>query len=203
MNRIEVSRATIGRIPIYLKFLKETNHLTENISSTAIAKQLGLGEVQVRKDLSALCGAGRPKTGYNIDGLIKSLEGFLGTGTKVVLAGAGKIGRALYGYNGFSQYGLDIVAAFDINVKSEEKSGEGKPIYSMTCFKDFCMENNIEIGIIAVPAESAQSVCDLMTQSGIRAIWCFAPCKLRADGGVVVQYENMAQSLAYLANSIK
>lgn len=205
MNRIEVSRATIGRIPIYLKFLRETNHLNENISATAIAKQLGLGEVQVRKDLGVLCGAGRPKTGYKINELTKSLESFLGDEreNKVVLVGAGKIGRALYDYSGFAPYGLDIVAAFDSNVSGEEKSKGGKPIYSMERFDSFCRENNIEIGIIAVPAESAQQVCDLMTASGIRGIWCFAPCRLKTEKHITVQYENMALSLAYLANSIK
>ena len=205
MNRIEVSRATIGRIPIYLKFLRETNHLNENISATAIAKQLGLGEVQVRKDLGVLCGAGRPKTGYKISELTKSLESFLGDEreNKVVLVGAGKIGRALYDYSGFAPYGLDIVAAFDSNVPGEEKSKGGKPIYSMERFDSFCRENNIEIGIIAVPAENAQQVCDLMTASGIRGIWCFAPFRLKTQKHITVQYENMALSLAYLANSIK
>ena len=73
MKQIEVSRATMGRIPMYLKYLKSAIHSGDNISATTIAKQLGLGEVQVRKDLSAVSGAGRPKTGYNIGELIASL----------------------------------------------------------------------------------------------------------------------------------
>ena len=102
MKQIEVSRATMGRIPMYLKYLKSAIHSGDNISATTIAKQLGLGEVQVRKDLSAVSGAGRPKTGYNIGELIASLENFLNDGTirKVVLIGAGKIGRALLDYKG-------------------------------------------------------------------------------------------------------
>lgn len=77
MKQIEVSRATMGRIPTYLKYLKSASHISENISATALAKQLGLGEVQVRKDLSSVSGAGRPKTGYNIKELIDTLEKFL------------------------------------------------------------------------------------------------------------------------------
>lgn len=72
MKRIDLPRATIGRIPIYVRYLKDLQKnepQTENISATALARALGLGEVQVRKDLSALCGAGRPKTGYRIDTL--------------------------------------------------------------------------------------------------------------------------------------
>lgn len=204
MKRIEVSRATIGRIPVYLKYLKSTSHSSENISATALARQLGLGEVQVRKDLSSVCGLGRPKTGYKISELIESLERFLGGNkkTKVVLIGAGKIGRALLDYKGFEDYGLDIVSAFDIGIDEIKFSKSGKPICPMESFETFCRENNVGIGIIAVPAESAQQICELMTDSGIKGIWCFAPCKLNVPPEVTVQYENMALSLAYLSKNI-
>lgn len=76
MEHSYVSRATIGRIPVYLRYLKNNYHSTENISATALARALGLGEVQVRKDLSAVSGAGRPKTGYNIGKLTQALEDF-------------------------------------------------------------------------------------------------------------------------------
>lgn len=204
MKQMEVSRATIGRIPIYLKYLKNTNHDSGNISATALAKQLGLGEVQVRKDLNLVCGLGRPKTGYKIDTLIESLEKFLYSSqkSKVVLVGAGKIGCALLDYKGFEDYGLDIISAFDSGVKEIKFSKIGKPICPMDSFKTFCNENNVSIGIIAVPAESAQSVCELMIEAGIKGIWCFAPCKLEVPQGVIVQYENMALSLAYLSKNI-
>lgn len=114
MKRIDLPRATIGRIPIYVRYLKDLQKnepQTENISATALARALGLGEVQVRKDLSALCGAGRPKTGYRIDTLLRSLSAFLSPDKNagVVLVGAGKLGRALLDYGGFAEYGLDIL----------------------------------------------------------------------------------------------
>jgi len=204
MKQIEVSRAAMGRLPAYLKYLKSTDCRTENISATALAKELGLGEVQVRKDLAAVSGAGRPKTGYIVSELIEVLENFLGRNenSNVVIVGAGKLGRALLDYGGFSDYGLDIMAAFDIAVSEPEKSNHGKPVYSMNLLDDFCRENNIRMGVIAVPAQSAQEVCDRFVKIGIRAIWCFAPCTLNVPEEIPVQYENMALSLAYLNKKI-
>ena len=204
MKQIEVSRATMGRLPVYLKYLKNTDPSTENISATALAKELGLGEVQVRKDLGAVSGAGRPKTGYRIAELIEVLENFLGHNENgnVVIVGAGKLGRALLDYGGFRDYGLDIMAAFDKAVNAPETSNLGKPVYSMDMLDGFCRENNIRIGVIAVPAHSAQEVCDRFIKNGIRAIWCFAPCTLTVPDDIPVQYENMALSLAYLNKKI-
>ena len=204
MKQIEISRATMGHIPTYLKYLKDKALKTENISATTLAKELGLGEVQVRKDLGAVSGAGRPKTGYNVSELIAVLEKFLAhdENSNVVIVGAGKLGRALLDYGGFRDYGLDIMAAFDKAVDTPEKSNLGKPVYSMDMLDDFCKENNIRIGVIAVPAQSAQEVCDRFIKNGIKAIWCFAPCTLDVPDNIPVQYENMALSLAYLNKKI-
>lgn len=204
MKHTEVSRATLGRIPTYLRYLKTIKDDAENISATMIAKQLGLGEVQVRKDLAMVSGAGRPKTGYNINELIASIEKYLNSNTnsKVVLVGAGKIGRALLDYKGFADYGLEIVSAFDTAVVETEYSKYGKPVFPMACFDDFCRNNKVKIGIITVPAEFAQEVGDKMISNGIKAIWCFAPCKISVPDDVSVQYENMAVSLAYLSKNV-
>lgn len=204
MKQIEVSRAAMGRIPTYLEYLKSAAHNTENISATALAGALGMGEVQVRKDLASVSGAGRPKTGYNVLELINALENFL-RGDKsggIVIVGAGKLGRALLDYGGFNDYGLEISAAFDIAVSDEEKSDCGKPIYPMDRFADFCKNNDVKIGIITVPKRAAQEVCDLLVKSGIKAMWCFAACSLSVPDDVVIQYENMALSLAYLNKRI-
>lgn len=197
-----VSRATIGRIPVYLRYLKNNYHSTENISATALARALGLGEVQVRKDLSAVSGAGRPKTGYNIGKLTQALEDFLGGESNVVILGAGKLGRALLDYSGFNDYGLHISAAFDNSIKTAEKSNTSKPILPADMLESFCGENNVKIGIITVPAEASQAVCDRLLNCGVKGIWCFAPCTLKVPDGFPVQYENMALSLAHLNKKI-
>lgn len=205
MKQTEISRATIGRLPIYLEYLKNAGHLSENISATTLAKKLGLGDVQVRKDLSMVSGAGRPKTGYKVCELINAIEKFLGKDEHdgVVIVGAGKLGSALLDYSGFGDYGLDIKAAFDIAVSERHTSDMGKPIYPMEYFGEFCEKNNIKIGIITVPSAEAQKVCDLFIKAEIKAIWCFAPCILSAPEDVLIQYENMALSLAYLNKCIK
>lgn len=204
MKQIEVSRAAMGRIPTYLEYLKSIAHNTENISATGLAGALGMGEVQVRKDLASVSGAGRPKTGYNVKELIGALESFLcdDKSGSVVIIGAGKLGRALLDYAGFKDYGLEITAAFDIAVGDGKKSECGKPIYPMEYFSEFCRKNDVKIGIITVPKHAAQQVCDLLVKNGIKAVWCFAACALSVPDNVVIQYENMALSLAYLNKRI-
>lgn len=202
MKTTDVSRAALGRIPVYLKFLESLPQDVETVSATTIAKALGFGEVQVRKDLGAICGSGKPRIGYTVADLKASLECLIDSRNgKTVIVGAGKLGRALLDYGGFSDYGLDILAAFDTEVSQNNASG--KPILPIDGLHDFCKENNVSIGVIAVPAKAAQEVCDKLCQSGIKAIMSFAPCKLTAPDGVAIQYENMALSLAHLKTQIK
>lgn len=202
MKTTDVSRAALGRIPVYLKFLESLPQDVETVSATVIAKELGFGEVQVRKDLGAICGSGKPRIGYTVADLKESLESLIDSRNgKTVIVGAGKLGRALLDYGGFSDYGLDILAAFDTDVSQNNASG--KPILPIDGLHDFCKENNVSIGVIAVPAKAAQEVCDKLCQSGIKAIMSFAPCKLTAPEGVAIQYENMAPSLAHLKTQIK
>ena len=202
MKTTDVSRAALGRIPVYLKFLESLPQDVETVSATTIAKALGFGEVQVRKDLGAICGSGKPRVGYTVTDLKESLESLIDSRNgKTVIVGAGKLGRALLDYGGFFDYGLDILAAFDTDVSQNNASG--KPILPIDGLHDFCKENNVSIGVIAVPATAAQEVCDKLCQSGIKAIMSFAPCKLTAPDGVAIQYENMALSLAHLKTQIK
>ena len=201
-NRI--SRATLGRIPAYLKFIKSLPPETENVSSAVIAKNLGLGDVQVRKDLSMLCKTGRPKIGYKRDELTNSLQDFLDCRNgEAVIIGAGRLGSALLCYDGFFEYGLNILAAFDNHVSDVIGSEIKKPILPMKDFSSFCKEHKPKIGIIAVPAEAAQESCNLCYENGIKTMWCFAPCQLYKPEDAVIQYENLALSLAYLKTAIR
>lgn len=203
MKESKVSRSTISRIPLYLQCLK-SREFTKNISATVIARELGLGDVQVRKDLSAVCGAGRPKTGYDTEKLVASLERFLGYDRKsqVVLVGAGKLGRALLDYGGFREYGLEIGAAFDIAVRQMETSAAGKPIYPMDQLEEYIRQHQIRAAIIAVPSSQAQAVCDRLVANRIIGILSFAPCRLTVPDNVCLQKEDMALSLAFLNSRI-
>ena len=201
MERKEISKSVLKRLPGYLSYLKSLPEGTAAyISATALANALGMGEVQVRKDLAMVSDGGRPKIGYLREKLMEDISQFLGydNTTDAILVGAGKLGQALMGYSGFEEYGLNILAGFDVKptVKMTE---EGKPIYSMDKMEAFCAANQVLMGIITVPSEHAQAVCDQMIRSGIKAIWNFAPVHLDVPQGILVQNQNMATSLAVLS----
>ena len=143
MAQNEISVATIQRLPIYLDYLKSQGAETAHISATTIAMALGFGEVQVRKDLASVSSSGKPKIGYNIFELIKQIEEVLGYNNvnNAIIIGAGKLGCALLGYEGFSHSGLNILAAFDTDTSKAGKFESGKPIYSMNELSDFCERN--------------------------------------------------------------
>ena len=202
MKLNEISKPVLKRLPSYLAYLKALpEDGPANISATALAAALNMGEVQVRKDLALVSDGGRPKVGYLRESLIADLEQFLGydNTTEAVLIGAGKLGQALRGYSGFDEYGLEIVAAFDANEELDGKTESGKPIYSISRLPEFCKERKVLMGIITVPAAAAQEVCDLLIANGIKAVWTFAPTHLDVPPQILVQYENMATSLAVLS----
>lgn len=202
MKTVGISKAVLKRLPAYVAYLKSLpEDGPANISATALAAALSMGEVQVRKDLALVSNGGRPKVGYLRESLIADIERFLGydNTTEAVLIGAGKLGRALMGYSGFAEYGLEIVAAFDESQALDGQMESGKPIYSMEKLSAFCQEKKILMGIITVPAGAAQAVCDQLIDNGIKAIWTFAPKHLDVPEGILVQYENMATSLAVLS----
>lgn len=202
MNGYSIPKATLGRLPQYLEYLKSLPEILRTISATAIAKALSLGDVQVRKDLASVCGAGKPKIGYETDKLITDIESHLGYErlTNAVLVGAGKLGRALLDYDGFEDFGVKIVAGFDCNETVLTKGT--KDILPIRDIEVYCREHDVKLGIITVGQGSAQDVCDKLVESGIKAIWNFAPVTLKVPNGVLLKQENLALSLAYLKGQI-
>ena len=201
-----VSKATIGRLPAYHRYLTEKKAEGEKtVSSTAIAEELHLSAVQVRKDLAVISSvAGKPKLGFEIADLIADINRFLGYDnvTDAVLVGAGGLGRALVGYGGFKNYGLNIVAAFDTSPKLIGKSFGGVQVFDAAETSRLVRRLNVLIGIIAVPKEAAQQVADELVEGGVRAIWNFAPANLVLPQGIAVKNEDMAASLAILSKRL-
>ena len=205
MQTRNISNACLNRLPVYLSYLRNLpKGEYPSISATTIARALDLGEVQVRKDLSAACGSGRPKTGYDTGVLISSLENYLkfNRKDKVILVGAGKLGKALLDYDGFESVGLSVIAAFDNDPSVYGKTENGIAIKPIAQIKSFCAENGVKIGIIAVPDICAQEVCDRMVESGISAIMNFAPVHLRAGDNVCIKNENIAANLALISKNV-
>ena len=200
-----IPKATLGRLPLYIQFLRELPADSgTTISATKIARSLLLGEVQVRKDLALISGRGKPKVGYERDKLLRDLECHLGYEglTNAVLVGAGKLGRALLDYDGFEEFGIRILAGFDCNETTFQISNS-KSVLSIKHIESYCLEHHVKIGIITVGQGSAQEVCDKLVACGIQAIWNFAPCTLTVPSGVVLKQENLALSLAHLNSQFK
>ena len=200
-----IPKATLGRLPLYIQFLRALpDESGTTISATKIARGVSLGEVQVRKDLAMISGRGKPKIGYDRAKLISDLERHLGYegSTNAVLIGAGKLGRALLEYDGFEEFGIRILAGFDCNEKAIQ-TGKNKSVLPIKDIESFCAEYSVKIGIITVGQGSAQEVCDKLVSCGIKAIWNFAPCTLNIPSDIVLKQENLALSLAHLNSQLK
>ena len=193
---------TVKRLPSYLRILNQKKELGEDhISATLLAEELGLKPIQVRKDISLTGIEGKPKVGFEIDKLIKCIIHVLGwdNTTDALIVGAGHLGSALARYDGFSAYGLRIVAIFD---KDQEKIGKkigDLLVRPMEDLNSYIAENRISIAVITVPALQAQAVSDLLVKCGIRGIWNFAPKDLKVPGNVVLQRTDLATSFAVLS----
>lgn len=204
---ISVSKHTMKRLPVYLSYLKSINDGTiENISSPVIARALNLNEVQVRKDLASVSSTGgKPKTGFDLLQLINDIENVLGYNNvnEAVVVGVGNLGKALLKYSGFEECGVRITAAFEKNPELLGEEIGGKTVFSVSRLQNLCERMKIHIGIITVPAEEAQEICDILVDSGIRGIWNFAPVKLNVPDNVAVRDENLGVSLSLLSMQMK
>lgn len=202
----KISKATIARMPLYLHFLQEENTKgTQYISSTVIAQNISVSSVLVRKDLALVSSeAGRPKLGFGVSRLIVDIEKFLGYDniSEAIVVGAGGLGRAFLGYEGFKNNGLNVVAAFDVDESLVGAVVAGKRILHMEELGAFVAENNIRLGIVTVPKAAAQEVVNKLVEAGVKAIWNFAPAPLRVPKDIVIKTEDLAASLAMLAGKL-
>lgn len=200
--QLNCSIQTLRRLPYYLNYLRKLTD--EDVSSTVIARDFNLNEVQVRKDLAAVSKTGgSPRKGFNRIALIHDLESFLGYNNvnEAIIVGVGHLGKALINYAGFKDYGINIVLGFDKNIKTEMLIGQ-TAIFPMDRMDNLVKRLAIRLGILTVNEHSAQSVCDLMIKAGIQAIWNFTPCMLKVPSDILVQNENMASSLAILSQHL-
>ncbi len=200
-----VSEQTLKRLPLYHRFLKEWRAGgRESVSCTDIANELKLDPTQVRKDMETAGVAGRPKVGYATVMAITGIEDFLGwnKANEAFLVGAGNMGGALLGYEKFEECGLRIVAAFDASPSKVGTMIHNKHVLPLDKFVDLARRMHILMGIITVPAEHAQGIANMMVEAGIRAIWNFAPIRLRLPENIIVHNEDLYCSLASLSQKL-
>ncbi len=200
-----VPEPTLRRLPWYLsnvKMLKEQGE--QYVSSTQIAKAINIDASQIAKDLSYVRISGRTRVGYDIDQLIQVLENFLGYTHmhKAFLFGAGSLGKALLGDSGLTQFGLEIVAAFDVNPTLVGKSINNIPIYDISTFEEHIRDYNVNIGVLTVPVPIAQEIADRIVAGGIQAIWNFTPFRICVPPNIVVQNTSLYAHLAVMFNRL-
>ena len=177
----------------------------EYVSSTLIAKRLNVEPSQIAKDLSFLNIKGKTRIGYEVHPLAKALNDFLGFKHRhnAFMIGAGSLGSALMRDLGLMQYGLNIVAGFDINPDIVGKNVADIPIYDIAELPARQRSTGVSIAIIAVPFENAQEVADTLVESNIKAIWNFTPYRIKVPRNIVLQNTSIYSDLAIMNNRME
>lgn len=201
-----IPEPTLRRLPLYYQYLKKIRDEKkgEFVSCTQIGNVLGILPIQVRKDLGVTDAVGKPKLGYSIDELIAIIEDFLGwNNTKdAYLVGVGHLGTALLGFERFKEYGLNIIAAFDIDKEKIGQTIHGVKVFHIGKLDNMVKRMGIKIGILTVPSAPAQDLTNEMVHAGIEAIWNFSPVKVTVRPGIIIQHENLASSLVVLSKKL-
>ena len=201
----KVPEPTLRRLPWYLSNIKLKKEKGEQyVSSTQISKEINIDASQIAKDLSYVDISGRTRVGYNIDALIEVLESFLGFTNmhKAFLFGVGSLGGALLRDSGLQHFGLEIVAAFDVNPELVGKDLDGIPIFHSDDFEAKMKEYDVNIGVLTVPINIAQEITNKMVDGGIKAVWNFTPFRIRVPENIVVQNTSLYAHLAVMFNRL-
>lgn len=204
-NSIELPEPSLRRLPWYLAYvdiLRSTG--VETVSSTQISRALNVDASQIAKDLSLLNIKGKTRIGYVIADLSDALSEFLGFRTrhKAFVMGCGSLGGALMQDKGLSNYGLEIVAGFDIRPELAGTFISGVPVYPVADMPCVQRELDASIGILTVPALKAQEAADYMVAAGLKAIWNFTPYRIRVREGIVKANTSIYAHLALIYNRL-
>lgn len=204
-NIDKIPEPTLRRLPWYLSGIKLMKVRGKNyVSSTALSRETGIDASKIVKDLSYVNISGRTRVGYDIDEMISVLEEFLWPKKvhKAYLFGVGNLGAALLQDSGLKQFGLEIVGAFDVNKNIIGKSINGIPVYDIASLSNKMKNSGVEIGVLTVPIEVAQSVTDNMVENGIKGVWNFTPFRIRVPENIVVQNTSLYAHLAVMFNRL-
>ena len=201
-----VMKSTLSRLPLYYSYISRLKaEGVESVSSVLLAQHLNLNPVLVRKDLAQVSSvAGHPRTGFEVKQLLVDIDNYMGYNKldEAILVGVGSMGRILLTNSKFAKFGLNIVVGFDKDPYLCGLQLEGKHILPMEKMESLVQRMGIRIGIITVPDDQAQDVCDQMVKCGIKAIWNFAFVPLKVPEDVLVKNENLPSSLAILAHNL-
>lgn len=194
---------TLRRLPWYLAYVNLLRvRKVEYVSSTQISNAINVDASKIAKDLSFLNIKGKTRIGYEVENLLRELVDFLGFKKEhnTFIIGVGSLGAALIQDSGLSQYGLRIVAGFDIKEELIGKDICGIPIFHISELSQRQKEFDAEIGILAVPVEHAQEATNQIVEGGLKAVWNFTPFRIKANENIVIQNTSIYAHLAVMYN---
>ncbi|MBQ8556419.1 MAG: redox-sensing transcriptional repressor Rex [Clostridia bacterium] len=197
-----VSDAVIRRLPGYYRHLRELEAAgVTSISSQELGERMHLTPSQIRQDINCFGGFGRQGYGYKVSELKGHIGEILGLTKehRVIILGAGNIGCAVARYPTFSREGFKTIAMFDV---AEDKAGtqvDDIPVYHMDSLEAFLTENVVDIAVLALPKRNAQETLQRLYDSGVRAVWNFAPTDLSHPEDMLVVNVHLSDSLQTLS----
>ena len=200
-----VPEPALRRLPWYLSYIKLLKKKGQtHVSSTQIAKKINVSSTQIAKDLSYVKVSGKTRVGYEIKVLIDVLEQFLGFTSqhRAVVLGVGSLGGALLSDSGLEQFGLKIIAGFDVNKGVIGCKINDIPVYNIEDFAEHNKVIDADIAILTVPPDNAQDVADFAIKNGVRAIWNFTPFRIRVPQHIVLQNTSLYAHLAVMFNRL-
>lgn len=205
--RCMIPEPSLRRLPWYLSYVKLLMRDGQvQVSSTQIAQGVGVDSSLVAKDLSYVNLKGRTRVGYKTAEMVDVLESFLGftENHQAFLIGVGNLGASLLEDRGLRQFGLEIVAGFDVNPAVVGSEIGQIPVHDMKDLKAIRQAHpEVHIGILTVPIDTAQHATDAIVESGIFTIWNFTPYRISVPNGVVVQNTSLYAHLALMFNRMK
>ena len=207
MKKDKISSAVIRRLPRYYRHLDDLYaNGTVRISSSALAKSMGLTASQIRQDLSCFGGFGQQGYGYNVERLRSEVAEILGMnrGHTVLILGAGNLGRALIENFVFRSYGFRLVAAFDVDPRLVGTRIGGVPVYHADMLTSFMREHKVSVGVLTVPGSVAVESALRLSKLGVDGIWNFTNIELPEAQMPNIKVENVhfADSLLTLSYMI-
>lgn len=200
-----ISRASVLRMELYLDLLEQLQvEGRRNVTSAEIGEATGVTPENVRQDLFKLGTEGKPKVGYEVRQLSTIIRKVfdLDRPKRACVVGIGNLGRALAASGIWSRAGFSLAAIFDRDPSVVGTEVGGLKVRSTAEIFGVVKAEDINAGVIAVPAPFAQEVANLMVSAGIRAIWNFAPVKLTVPEGVVVENQSLAWGLITLSHAM-
>lgn len=200
----KLSRAAAQRLSQYLRFARTLADADDTVSSVELAEGVGVSAAQVRRDLAALGHLGQRGVGYDAAGLVEALRKAIGVDRRwrVVLVGVGNLAKALLKYRGFAAHGFDVVGLFDTSPGTIGTTVEGLTVEPVANLTAAVKRLKAELGVLTVPAESAQLVADAAVNAGLKGLMNFAPVRIKVPPSVSVVPVDLAIQLEQLAFAV-